>query len=287
MIALIAAAALALLAVDVSGLRAPYARVRLPVAVDPSPSGDYRDLRVRDDRGREILYAIDPDGAPSETLVAASAPANERPADAPSAQRASLVLPNDDLQITGIRFATTTPVFARGVSIECGADGETWAHVADHRIFRFRGSPPQLAFALDRRCARRWRVTIDDRDDAPLADARVTLTVQAHDVVFPVVRGRRYTLTWGDPALDPPSYDLVTVLQNQPWHAQRATRARAPAPATATVSTPSSRGAYAGSAAMRTPAWLPAAGFTAAVVALVLFALGLLRSSAPEEPRGS
>lgn len=286
MIALIAAAALSSLAVDVSGLRAPYARVRLPVAVDPSASGDYRDLRVRDDRGREVPYAIDPDGVPSEMLVAASAPANERPADAPSAQRASIVLPNDDLQVAGIRFATTTPVFARDVSIECSADGETWAHLADHRVFRFRGSPPQLAFAVDRRCGRRWRVTIDDRDDAPLADARVTLTVQAHDLVFPVVRGRRYALTWGDPAREPPSYDLVTVLQNEPWHAQRATLARAPAPATATVFRPPSRAAHAGSPAIRTPAWLPAAGFTAAVVAVLLFALGLLRSSAPGEPRG-
>ena len=285
MIALAAAAALASLAVDVSEVRAPYARVRLPVAVDPSPSGDYRDLRVRDDRGREIPYAIDPDGVPSQTLVAASAAANERPADAPSAQRASLVLPNDDLRVAGIRFATTTPVFARDVSIECSADGETWAHVADHRIFRFRDRRPQLAFALDARCPRRWRVTIDDRDDAPLAGARVTLTVQAHDLVFPVVRGRRYALTWGDPALEPPSYDLVTVLQNQPWHAQRATLARAPVLATATVSTAPSRSAPAGSSAIRTAAWLPAAGFTVAVVALVLFALALLRSSAPGEPR--
>jgi hypothetical protein len=282
-IALVAAAGLWSLPVGVSEPRAPYARVRLPLAVDPSPSGDYRDLRVRDDRGREIPYVLDPGGAPSETLVAASAPANERPADAPSAQRAALVLPTDHLQIAGIRYATATPAFARDVTIECSADGETWAHLTNQHIFRFRGSRPQLAFEADWRCGRFWRATIDDRDDAPLADARVTLLARAHEIVFPVVRGRRYTLTWGDPSLEPPSYDLVTVLANQPWQAQRATPGRVVRPAAGKTFTTPPRGARI---TARAPAWLPAAGFGAAVVVLVLFALGLLRSSAAEEPRG-
>ena len=285
MIALIAAAALASLSVGVSEPRAPYARVRLPVAVDPSPAGDYRDLRVRDDRGAEIPYVLDPDGVSAETLVAASAPANERPADAPSSQRASIVLPNDHLEIAGARVATATPAFARDVTVECSDDGETWIVAARDRVTRFRGSEPHLAFATDWRRARRWRVTIDDRDDAPLAQARVTLLARAHEIVFPIARGRRYTLTWGDPALEPPSYDLATVLRHQPWRAQRATPGRVVTSAAATISTAPSSGARRG-APERAPAWLPAAGFTAAVVALVVFALGLLRSGSAGAPRG-
>jgi hypothetical protein len=286
-IALAAAAALWSLPVELSEPHAPYARVRLPLAVDPSPSGDYRDLRVRDDHGREIPYAIDPDGTPSETLVAASALANERPADAPSAQRASLVLPADDQQIVGIRYATTTPVFARDVEVDCSADGETWAHLASERIWRYDGSPPQLAFEADWHCSRWYRVTIDDHDDAPLANARVTLLARAHEIVFPVARGRRYTLTWGDPALEPPSYDLRTVLDNEPWHAQRATPGRIVASATGKTFTSSPHSSLSGDHAGRTPAWLPGAAFGAAVVVLVLFALGLLRSGTAGEPRGS
>ena len=287
MIALAAAAALWSLPVELSEPRAPYARVRLPLALDPSPSGDYRDLRVRDDRGREIPYAIDPDGAPSETLVAASAVANERPADAPSAQRAKLVLPSDHQQIVGIRYATTTPVFARDVDVECSADGQTWAHLTSERIWRYDGSPPRLAFEADWHCPRWYRVTIDDHDDAPLANARVTLVARAHEIVFPVVRGRRYALTWGDPALEPPSYDLGTVLHNEPWHAQRATLGRIVARATAKTFTTSPRGSHGGDRAGWTPAWLPGAAFGVAVVVLVLFALGLLRSGTAGEPRGS
>ncbi|HEX3466302.1 MAG TPA: hypothetical protein VHS78_19800 [Candidatus Elarobacter sp.] len=284
MIALIAAAALSSLAVDVSEPRAPYARVRLPVAVDPSSSGDYRDLRVRDDRGAEIPYVLDPDGVSSETVVAASAPAGERPADAPAAQRASIDLPNDHLEIAGVRIATATPTFARDVTVEASDDGETWTTVAHERIERFRGSPPHLEFPTDWRRAPRWRVTIDDRDDAPLADARVTLLARAHEIVFPVVRSRRYTLTWGDPALDLPSYDLATVLQHEPWHARRATLGRVVTHAAQTISTPSP--GNVGRARDGTPTWLPAAGFTGAVVVLVLFALGLLRSGSAGEPRG-
>jgi hypothetical protein len=125
-------------------------------------------------------------------------------------------------------------------------------------------------------------VIVDDRDDAPLENLRVTLFVRAHDVVFPVVRGRRYALTFGDPALDAPAYDLPARLSHERWRAETASVGRvvelrrrtpdelanaarplAPAP----PSSPSNA-----------PAWLAPVAFGAAVVVLALFALRLTRT---------
>lgn len=40
--------------------RAHYVRVNLPLSIDPGAGGDYPDLRVIDERGREYPYALDP-----------------------------------------------------------------------------------------------------------------------------------------------------------------------------------------------------------------------------------
>jgi hypothetical protein len=40
--------------------RETYVRLRLPAAVDPGPGGSFADLRVIDDKGTEVAYALDP-----------------------------------------------------------------------------------------------------------------------------------------------------------------------------------------------------------------------------------
>jgi hypothetical protein len=278
MIPMLAAAALSA-ALDVSAVRAPYARVRIPVAADPTPDHDYRDLRVRDDRGTEIPYALDP-RPPDPRTVAVRSASFERPADAPTVQRATLDLSASNLTVVSLRFDTSTPTFARNMLAERSDDGATWNGDFGERIWRYRqGAPHLLAYVVDGG-ARFWRVSIDDRDDAPLENLRVTLYASAHEIVFPVVRGRRYALTFGDPVLAAPVYDLPLRLQHERWRADTASVRRvvtlAPrpsdAPAAALARAPAAR------ASPEAPSWLVPVAFGAAVVVLAAFALRLTRT---------
>ena len=284
MIALLAAAAFTA-ALDVTPVRSAYARVRIPLAVDPGPARNYPDLRVRDDRGAEVPYVvqIEPEAEPPR-VAAAVTTAMTRPDDAPTSQRATMELRAPNLEVTALRFDATTPTFARDVAIDVSDDGVSWSPVARERIARFRNVSAQLEVAAQHERARWWRATIENRDDAPLAGLRVALLVQPRDVVFPVVRTRRYRLTFGDPLAGAPSYDLRERLGHERWRAERGStgpvvalagseRAAADALAGRTVP-PASPAAL--------PGWLTPLAFTGAIVVLAAFALRLAR--APDAP---
>jgi hypothetical protein len=281
MIPVLAAAAFSA-ALDVSAVRAPYARVRIPVAADPTPDRDYRDLRVRNDRGDDVPYALDP-RPPWPRTVAVRSAGFERPADAPTVQRATFDLSASNLAVTSLRFDTSTPAFARDVLIEHGDDGATWIADANDRISRFRQGAANVVIDVADGRARFWRVSVDDRDDAPLANLRVTLYASAHEIVFPVVRGRRYALTFGDPELAAPVYDLPARLQHERWRADTASAGRVVTLSRRSSDVPAGSQparASAADASSTAPAWLVPVAFTAAVVVLAAFALRLTR--APE-----
>jgi Protein of unknown function (DUF3999) len=286
-IPLLAAAAFSA-ALDVSAVRAPYARVQIPLAADPTPAHDYADLRVHDDRGAEIPYALDP-RPPSPRTVAVRSAGFERPADARTVQRAVLDLGVSHLTLTTLHFRTATPSFARELSIEHSDDGATWTSDGSQHIWRFSDGDALLVADIDDGRARYWRVSIDDGDDAPLANLRVTLYARAHEIVFPVLRGRRYALTFGDPALTAPAYDLPARLQHERWRADVASAGRVVAlrprrsgapglapPARAPAAAESSQG----------PAWLVPVAFGGAVVLLAAFALRLTRTPETAETAG-
>ena len=285
--ALLASAAFSA-ALDVSAVRAPYARARIPVAADPAPGGDYRDLRVRDDRGKEIPYALDPGPRTWRTVEERAAP-SDTPASDPATQiaRVDLGTPN---AVASVRIATTTPAFARDVLVERSDDDATWSTVTNGRVERFREGAPHLTLVTDEQRARYWRVIVDDRDDAALDDLRVVLLVQAHEVVFPVVRGRHYALAFGDPNLDAPVYDLPVRLAHEHWLAERASVGRVVELRRRTPDELASAARRAGiapaPAAGGTPAWLTPVAFGAAVVVLALFALRLARMPEAAGPEG-
>jgi hypothetical protein len=267
-------------ALDVSAVRAPYARVHIPVAADPTPDHDYRDLRVHDDRGAEIPYALDP-RPPNPHTVAVRTAAFERPPDAPTVQRATLDLSASNLAVASLRFDTTTPTFARSVLVEHSDDGATWSGDAGERISRFRRGAAHLVTGVADGSARFWRVSIDDRDDAPLENLRVTLYASAHEIVFPVVRGRRYALTFGDPVLAAPVYDLPLRLQHERWRADTASVRRVVALPQRSSDVPAAAPlarAPAARAGPEAPSWLVSVAFGAAVVVLAAFALRLTRT---------
>ncbi|HEY0614652.1 MAG TPA: DUF3999 family protein [Candidatus Elarobacter sp.] len=279
MIALLAAAAFAA-PIEVSGLRAPYARVRSPVAADPTDGGDYGDLRVRDERGAEIPYALDPHGSGAAPLVVAARAASAGADDGTGMQRVTIDVPAPHLPIARLRFETKTDVFARSVFVERSDDGETWSPVARDRVARYPNGDVHLEVDTAGDRARFWRVTIDDRDDAPLAGLRVAALTRAHEVVFPVARGHRYLLTFGDPALEAPSYDLAELLSKDDAREQ-------PAPTGALVKTVSAASGGERLPFPRVPRIprraalraLPAVAFGVAVAVLAWFALLLVRGA--------
>ena len=264
--------------VTVSELHAPYVRVQLPPAVDPGPAGTYADLRVRDARGRDVPYALDPHG--TSTLprsVAASTARREYPATAPGTERFTLDAGNAGVPIESVRIATRTPAFARDVRIETSDDGEAWTEAADDRITRFRGGRESTVVGVLGARGRYWRVTVVDGDDPPLADARVALVAEPHEIVFGAERGGRYTVYFGDPSLDAPSYDLPEVLKRDPRPEQPASLGRivrvAPPPPAVSPPPAVARAAPADTG----PPAVATAAFALAIAVLGLLALRLLR----------
>src|SRR6202011_5157067 len=123
--------------------------------------------------------------------------------------------------------------------------------------------------------ARWWRATVDNHDNAPLDGLRISLLVQPRDVVFPVVRGRRYRLTFGDPLADAPGYDLRERLGHERWHAERGTAGPVGALRSrwATDALAPRLPARAVPAPAAVPGWLTPLAFTGAIVVLAAFAL--------------
>src|SRR5262249_17171318 len=82
------------------------------------------------------------------------------------------------LPISEVRFATDQKAFYRPVSVETSDDGEHWAYTASGEIYRtVEGGQPRetLSVQFAEREATHWRVTVYNRNDAPLAGTTVQL----------------------------------------------------------------------------------------------------------------
>ncbi|HYW53794.1 MAG TPA: DUF3999 family protein [Dongiaceae bacterium] len=324
--------------------RPRFVRVRLPLAVNPGPDGEYADLRVVDDRGAETPYAIDPQHAPPDGLRAVrmvdtgfvphrytqavldlgNGPAADtvmlqvdtpklptylervtieasddrktwrivrdgaivydvaddggrgnqtvrfpesssrwlrvrvadpqRPfplsgalvSDTHGAQPAApalvplavaAVAGNDAaahrqvwtfedrgvaLRPSAVAFTDGGATFARHALVESSDDGTTWAQVADGEITRFAEGGAQTSFAFGESSARRWRVVVENGDDAPVPGLHPALLARPRDVVFEAAPQRRYRLLSGNDGARPPAYDLGTRLAHSTWRADPA-----------------------------------------------------------------
>jgi hypothetical protein len=326
--------------------RPRFVRVRLPLAVDPGPDGEYGDLRVVDDRGAETPYAIDPQHAaqpdalravrmvdtgfvPHRYSQAVLDLGNGPPADTVILQVDSPKLPtylervtieaSDDRKVwrivrdgaivynvaddggrgnqtvrfpesasrwlrvrvadpqrpfpmsgalvgdthgtqpvapalvplavtsvagsdaavhrqvwtfedrgvplrpSAVAFAGGGATFARHALVESSDDdGATWAQAADGEITRFAEGGAQTSFAFGESSARRWRVIVENGDDAPVRGLRPTLLARPRDVVFEAAPQRRYRLLSGNDVARPPTYDLGTRLAHSTWRAEPA-----------------------------------------------------------------
>lgn len=108
-----------------------YVRLDIPQDADPGPDGDYRTLRIFDDRGDEIAYALDPTmraTARRELVVGDLAQVTGRYTEAILDARGS------DLPYDAVTLETTDPDFFNRVEIAISDDRATWRIVRDDAL---------------------------------------------------------------------------------------------------------------------------------------------------------
>ncbi len=127
------------------------------------------------------------------------------------------------LRPSAVTFSDGGATFARHATVESSDDGETWTTAADGDVTRFAQGGAQTSFPFGESSARRWRVAVDNGNDAPVAGLRPTLLVRPREIVFEAGPQRRYRLLSGNDAVAAPSYDLGARLAHSAWRAEPAT----------------------------------------------------------------
>ena len=173
------------------------------------------------------------------------------------------------LRPSAVTFADGGTTFARHAVVESSDDGTTWNQVADGEITRFAQGGAQTSFAFGESSAPRWRVAVENGNDAPVPGLRPALLARPHDVVFEAAPQRRYRLLSGNEAATAPTYDLGARLAHSAWRTD-----------TASAAATTGNAAYADErpAAERTPGVLTAV-LLAVAVGLGAFALRTVRSA--------
>lgn len=127
------------------------------------------------------------------------------------------------LRPSAVAFADGGATFARHVLVESSDDdGTTWSQAADGEITRFAEGGAQTSFAFGESSARRWRVVVENGDDAPVRGLRPSLLARPRDVVFEAAPQRRYRLLSGNEQVRAPAYDLGARLAHSAWRADPA-----------------------------------------------------------------
>jgi hypothetical protein len=126
------------------------------------------------------------------------------------------------LRPSAVTFADGGATFARHAVVESSDDGTTWAQVADGEITRFAEGGAQTSFAFGESSARRWRVAVENGNDAPVPGLRPALLARPRDVVFEAAPQRRYRLLSGNETVTAPTYDLGARLAHSAWRADPA-----------------------------------------------------------------
>lgn len=168
------------------------------------------DLRVIDDAGREVPFVFcvrrtTPDLAAVEAGFTADTSRPHR----------SMWVSTADLAgdwVSELRFEGTPDEFDRPVTVDTSPDGRAWQPVAFGEIYR-RTDHGQVragsAVRVPETQAAHWRVTIDDRNDPPLAGVKPVLYVTPRRVVFRQEPGRRYSLIYGNAKATATDYEFA------------------------------------------------------------------------------
>lgn len=118
--------------------------------------------------------------------------------------------------VSVLRVEGTPDAYDRPVSVETSQDGRTWQAVAYGEIYRRtdRGQERESsAVRIPETQASHWRVTIDNRNDAPLAGVRPVLYVMPRRVVFRQEPGRQYRLLYGNAKAVATDYEFARLTE--------------------------------------------------------------------------
>ncbi len=178
-------------------------------------------------------------------------------------------LRTDNVPVTRITFTAAQLAFHRPVTVSCSNDRSAWAEVVQSDTYREPDSQ-QLSVDVPQGRGRYWRVTIFNRNDAPIDGLHVNLLTTPFYVVFRQTPGHAYFVLYGNDRAASPEYDFATVTTRE----QRAA---------ATIVT---AGAEAKNTAYQSPApwterhtWILWAALLLAVVVIGAFAIRLMRST--------
>ena len=192
--------------IDTIGLGATRARWLRIRVLDPARRFPFDQIAVTAD-------------APAPKLVALSAAA--KTVAAGTSTVVTLDFGTNDTNLGGAAFETSTPQFSRQVSFAIsngvkadGAPNFAALRIAD--IARFKSGRPVVTVGLDDQHTRMLQVEIDNGNDPPLANLRVTALGYQHHLVFLARPDASYRLLWGADATAP-SYDLAEKLAHAPW----------------------------------------------------------------------
>lgn len=168
------------------------------------PQSDFRYYRIRATGVREIS------GATAEAVSAAGVPV-QRPAKISVQQQDRVTVIDADVRYRGLwvhelRFASSTPAFDRPVEVSGSMDGTAYFPAGGGRLYRF-GESGETTLPLNSRY-RYLRVRIENGDDEPLRDLRVTARAYREYVLVAPGFSPPYRILYGGPNV-PPEYDFA------------------------------------------------------------------------------
>ncbi len=178
------------------------------------PETHSRFLRVRILDGRRpfgidgVSVSNEVETKTSRSIVAAHAIPNSRAPAQKSWWDADTGINNAPVSAVG--FSASQSAFHRLVTVSSSADGESWDDEAQAYIYRDNGSS-QMLVEVPSGQARYWRVTVFNRNDAPIQGLSIHLLTIPQYVVFRQEPGRSYRLVYGNSRAQAPEYDFATL----------------------------------------------------------------------------
>ncbi len=180
-----------------------------------------------------------------------------------------------DVPIERIDVTASTREYARRVNLQNASSGGPWQDVQSATLERS-AQRSNAAIRFDETQAQRWRLAVNDGDNAPLTGMIVYAYGAPRSIVFDASAGSRYVLLYGNPSARAAAYD----------YAQTHARALHVAPAVA-LAAPSVNPWFVPEAARRPWSernrWLLWGALAAVALAIALTALRALRNGAAPE----
>jgi len=116
--------------------------------------------------------------------------------------------------MSAVEFHTAQPSFFRAATVDRSDNGDQWEYVSSGDILRAADGSRERAWltvSFGETHAQRWRITVNNRSDAPVPDLEPVLLTTPRRIVFKPEPGETYRLLYGNPRAPAPSYDLAQV----------------------------------------------------------------------------